>query len=211
MSIKDLFEPVLLFFVIFFAPAAAVSPLPEAGAELERAFQEIQRSLFFRLPAFLLILRLADKPIRLRPGSRDLWCGLLAFLSLAAAGFGFSLAAQLSGLFPAPPFAAPESAAAWIAAILSSLSSGYLEESYFRVYLLTRLSKAGTGVRETAAVSALLFGFCHIYEGPWGAANAVLAGLILSVFFMRYRVLHGIALAHSFYNIFVYAAMAFWK
>jgi membrane protease YdiL (CAAX protease family) len=160
------------------------------------------------LPAFLLILRLADKPLRIRPGRRDLLCGLFAFLALAAVSLSLSLAAQYSGLFPSSPLAAPASAAAWIAAVLASLSSGYLEEGYFRLYLLTRLEKAGIRAREAIAVSVLLFGFCHVYEGPWGVANAVLAGLVLSLLFLRYRVLHGVALAHGFYNICVFVVTA---
>jgi membrane protease YdiL (CAAX protease family) len=35
--------------------------------------------------------------------------------------------------------------------------------------------------------------------------NAVLAGALLALVFLRYRSLHGIALAHGLYNVFVYA------
>jgi len=50
----------------------------------------------------------------------------------------------------------------------------------------------------------VLFSLCHVYEGPWGILNAVLAGIILSLLFIRFRSLHGIAWAHGAYNIFVY-------
>jgi membrane protease YdiL (CAAX protease family) len=52
--------------------------------------------------------------------------------------------------------------------------------------------------------STVLFSLCHIYEGPWGILNAVLAGIFLSVLFNRYRSIHGIAWAHAAYNMFVY-------
>jgi membrane protease YdiL (CAAX protease family) len=196
-SIKDLYEPVLLFFVIFFAPSAASFP-----------FADISRTLLFRIPAFLLILRLAGRPLPLIPRRRDLYCGLFAFCALTAAGLCLALLAQWSGLVPAPPLPPPESAPAWIAAVLVSFSSGYLEEGYFRFYLLTRLEKAGIRARETAAVSTLLFALCHVYEGPWGTINAAIAGLVLALLFLRYRALHGIALAHGAYNVFVFAAAA---
>jgi membrane protease YdiL (CAAX protease family) len=54
-------------------------------------------------------------------------------------------------------------------------------------------------------VSTALFSFCHTYEGPWGMINAVLAGLLLSLIYVHYGALHGLAWAHGLYNIFIYA------
>jgi membrane protease YdiL (CAAX protease family) len=86
--------------------------------------------------------------------------------------------------------------------ILSCLSAGYLEETYFRFYLFRQL--AGTGPAKAALVSSLLFALCHLYEGPMGMLNAFAAGLLLFYIFARRRTLHGIAWAHGGYNIFVY-------
>jgi membrane protease YdiL (CAAX protease family) len=187
----------LLFLVIFFAPAAASSP-----------FADITRTLLFRAPAFLLIVRLADKPLPLIPHIRDLICGLAGFCALAAAGLVLALLARYSGLCPAPPLPQPETAAAWIAVFLASFSSGYLEEGYFRLYLISRLQNAGIRAREAVLVSTLLFALCHVYEGPWGTVNAAIAGFALSFLFLRYRVLHGIALAHGAYNVFAFVVAA---
>jgi membrane protease YdiL (CAAX protease family) len=52
--------------------------------------------------------------------------------------------------------------------------------------------------------STFLFSLCHIYEGPGGFINSILAGILLSALFIRYRSLHGVAWAHGAYNIFVY-------
>jgi membrane protease YdiL (CAAX protease family) len=54
-------------------------------------------------------------------------------------------------------------------------------------------------------VSTALFSLCHIYEGPWGVINAALAGLLLSLIYVHYGAIHGLAWAHGLYNIFIYA------
>jgi membrane protease YdiL (CAAX protease family) len=63
----------------------------------------------------------------------------------------------------------------------------------------------GLGKHRAVLASTLLFAFCHVYEGPWGFLNAALSGVILAFLFLRFRSLHGIAIAHAMYNIFVYA------
>ncbi|MDR0403232.1 MAG: CPBP family intramembrane metalloprotease [Treponema sp.] len=187
-----------MFFVIFFAPAS-VSP----------AFSELERSILFRVPALVLVFRFVDEPSRFFRFSRgDIYCFALAFPALVLAGTGVSFAAARSGVFPGVPVQTPVSAAGWALAALSSLTAGSLEEGYFRVYLLERLKKAGLGIREAAAISVLLFGFCHCYEGLWGVINAAAAGLVLSILFLRFRSFYGIAFAHGFYNIAVYAFTA---
>jgi membrane protease YdiL (CAAX protease family) len=112
-------------------------------------------------------------------------------------------------LFPAPAAAPaigfPRGPAAFAVMILSSLSVGYLEETYFRFYLFRRLAECGAGLSEAALVSSALFALCHVYEGPLGTLNAFAAGLLLFYIFARRRSLHGIAWAHGGYNIFVYS------
>jgi membrane protease YdiL (CAAX protease family) len=140
---------------------------------------------------------------------------------------------------------APREPAAWALMILSCFSTGYLEETYFRHYLLSRFRKQKPGIRTAGPenpdyeaaeaflpaprpekrglaavlgslyaktgpapgilVSTALFSLCHIYEGPWGVINAVLAGLLLSLIYVHYGALHGLAWAHGLYNIFIYA------
>jgi membrane protease YdiL (CAAX protease family) len=173
------------------------------------AFSELERSLLFRVPALVLVFRFVGEPIRFfRFARKDLYCFALAFPAIVLAGTGVSFAAMTSGFFPGVPVPTPQSAAGWALAALSSLSAGFLEEGYFRVYLLERLKKSGLGIREAVAASVLLFSFCHWYEGPWGTVNAAVAGLILSLLFIRFRSFYGIALAHGLYNIGVYVFTA---
>jgi membrane protease YdiL (CAAX protease family) len=53
-----------------------------------------------------------------------------------------------------------------------------------------------------------LFSICHIYEGPWGFLNAALSGVVLAYAFLRFRSLHGVAIAHALYNILAYVLAA---
>jgi membrane protease YdiL (CAAX protease family) len=187
-----------LFFVIFFAPVPA-SPV----------FSELERSLFFRIPALVLVFRFVDQPARFFRFSRgDLYCFALALPALALAGAGVSFAAMKSGAFPGVPVRPPESFAGWALAALASLTAGCLEEGYFRVYLIGHLNKAGLGLKKAAAAAIFLFSFCHWYEGIWGTINAAAAGLVLSFLFITFRSFYGIALAHGLYNIGVYVFTA---
>jgi membrane protease YdiL (CAAX protease family) len=100
---------------------------------------------------------------------------------------------------------APATFSGWLVMLLSCVSTGYLEESFFRFYLLNKLGELGVKTGTAVFVSVVFFALCHVYEGPWGVLNAVLAGTLLALLFLQYRSLHGIALAHGFYNTFVYA------
>jgi membrane protease YdiL (CAAX protease family) len=144
------------------------------------------------------------KPETLR--RRDFISFCVGFLGLVIIGvcitgsvFFFS---SFYGLVPPAKVEAPFNAVGWIVIIFSCLGTGYLEESYFRYYLLTKLENS---LPLRIAFSSFLFSICHIYEGPWGVLNAALAGVLLSLLFIRFRSLNGIAWAHGVYNIIVYA------
>jgi membrane protease YdiL (CAAX protease family) len=114
----------------------------------------------------------------------------------------------VSSAFSAGPSAltveAPRGLPAVTVMFLSCLSTGYLEEFYFRYYLSLRLKQAGLADPFIMGLSVLLFSLCHIYEGLWGALNAFLAGILLALVYKKYRALHGIAWAHGLYNVFIY-------
>jgi membrane protease YdiL (CAAX protease family) len=189
--------------VIFFAAPQAAAGIPGAS-DVSAA---IYYSLLFRLPGLFIIARLSGTADFFRFGRRDIGCFAPAFPAVFLCGFAVSLTARASGLFPAEPLLLPDGAANLAGAIFSAVTAAFLEEGYFRAYLIPRLQKAGAGVRESAAASVLLFALCHIYEGPWGALNAAAAGAVLSFFFIRYRSFYGVALAHALYNACAYAVM----
>ncbi|GHV73914.1 hypothetical protein AGMMS49940_12160 [Spirochaetia bacterium] len=200
-----LIEPFILYWVLFLPawgpPFAAAAP---AAFSLN---QELGRIFTYNLPSLALIVYLLrPKPGGIfRPRARDLGTVLLALPGLLILGV---LVTLLGSLLPfpvsAPTLDAPLGPAAFLVMILSCLSTGYLEETYFRLYLFTRFKERGIGPVKAMAVSSVLFALCHIYEGPLGALNALLAGLLLYSIFVRQKSIHGIAWAHGGYNVFVY-------
>jgi membrane protease YdiL (CAAX protease family) len=175
---------------------------------------ELKRILVYNLPALTLIwyllLREKAKDRKRFPdiSRRDLWSILAALPALLLSALSISLAASFFDIIPGggPIQSPPARVSAWLIIILSCLSTGYLEESFFRYYLYKKLTRFGLDTPRFVLVSSVLFAFCHIYEGPWGTMNACFAGMILSLIFARFRALHGIALAHGLYNLLVYMA-----
>jgi membrane protease YdiL (CAAX protease family) len=205
-----LIEPIILYLVLF-VPGAVPYPQEPVTFSL---WGELSRILLYQLPALALIwyLLLGTKSLRewvAPPRRKDLLPGFLALSGLLLIGFTISLVIPLfDSVKNGPQIESPSLPAEWLMMILSCLVTGYLEESFFRFYLSARLEGAGLDAPKITVISVLFFSVCHLYEGPWGTLNATLAGILLSLVFLRYRSLHGIALAHGIYNIFVYTVGA---
>ena len=112
----------------------------------------------------------------------------------------------LTFLLPAVEFtpAKPEGAIAWMGIVLLCIFTGYWEEGLFRVYFLTICGRAGIPPFVAAVASSLVFAFCHSYEGPLGIVNAGLAGILLSIIYLKTGSYHGLAAAHALYNVLAY-------
>ncbi|MDR1047822.1 MAG: CPBP family intramembrane metalloprotease [Treponema sp.] len=204
---KTLLEPLILYFVLFF-PAVFSFGGPVPDAVFSQA-GEFNRIFFYNVPSLALVWylifmakpvkQLAERYFRIK----DLFVFIISLSALILISLSISLASNLMNM-PAQALPVPAHAAGWILLCISCLSTGYLEESYFRFYLLNKLEEAGSSVSIRVLVSTLLFAVCHIYEGPLGLLNSILAALILSAGYTRYRSLHGIALAHGTYNFIAY-------
>ncbi|MDR0315961.1 MAG: CPBP family intramembrane metalloprotease [Treponema sp.] len=173
--------------------------------------RELVRLLLYNIPALALIWYLLLKAKQgiewgiSWPNKPDIVPGLIAFPGLVLIGFTVSLVSPMfEGIPASPQLLPPQNAGAWIILVLSCISTGYLEESFFRFYILSKREEMGLGLWRAALVSVLLFSLCHLYEGPMGFLNSALAGALLAFVFLRFRSLHGVALAHGFYNILVY-------
>jgi membrane protease YdiL (CAAX protease family) len=186
-----------------------------AGTEGEEAIrfiisQELSRILGFTVPAialigYLLVLRGGKARLPRRPRSGDLLSLAIVLPGLLGAGLFISLVSSVfSTGASALTVEAPRGLPAVIIMFFSCLSTGYLEEFYFRYYLSLRFKQAGLRNIPAMGLAVVLFSLCHIYEGPWGALNALLAGILLSLVYKKYRALHGIAWAHGLYNVFIY-------
>ena len=141
------------------------------------------------------------------PRTADIIPFIITLSGLVILGFLISL--SFTFFWDAPPsplVEGPAHIAGWLAMIASCLGTGYLEETYFRYYLLSRLESISPFPAVRAALSALLFAVCHLYYGPGAILNAACAGVFLSFMFIRFKSLPGIALAHACYNMFVYAS-----
>ena len=211
-------EVLILYFVLFF-PAIFNSPFPINLAQSQpisfSIIRELGRTFTYTIPSLALLWYLVSDKNGFsalrdeKPHKRDLLPFSIGLSGLIIIGLFISLLVWLfSGQNTPPKVDGPVNAAGWIVLVFSCLGTGYLEESYFRYYILNKLEVSIPNETIRIILSMLLFAFCHIYEGPWGIINALLAGALLAVIFLRYRSLNGIAWAHGLYNIFVYAVGA---
>ena len=208
-------EALILFFVLFFPGVSSIGvytaaeasiPFPELG--------ELSRTLTYTIPAFALLWYLiSDRKgftalKQERICKQDLVPFAAGFSGLILIGIGISLLISYLSLnfdiTPPSKVEAPAGIGGWIIMVVSCICTGYLEESYFRYYLLSNLESSLSRIVMSVVFSTFLFSVCHIYEGPWGILNSALAGALLSTLFIRFKSLHGIAWAHGVYNIAVY-------
>ena len=210
-------EPLILYFVLFF-PAVYAQPFSTGAVTGVIPFSilgELGRTLTYTMPALALLWYIIPERKGFsalkqeKPRIQDLFSFIIGLPALIITGIGISLLVSLfsgySDMALPPLVEGPANVYGWIVMVFSCLCTGYLEESYFRYYLLTKLEYPVSSTTVKVLLTTVLFSLCHVYEGPWGIANAVIAAVILSLIFIRFRSLHGIALAHGAYNIFVYA------
>ena len=209
-------EPLILYFVLFF-PGVFISGFSGAGEAIDTipflTFHELGRTLTYTIPSIVLVWYIIGKKkllalISRRFRKKDFFAFATGLFGLFVISMGISLLVSIFfryfDLAPPPKIEAPVNYAGWIVLVFSCLGTGYLEESFFRYYLLTKYEKTVPQTAIRVIFSTFLFSLCHIYEGPGGFINSVLAGILLSTLFIRYRSLHGVAWAHSAYNILVY-------
>ena len=202
-------EALILYFVLFFS-GAVLSNVKAAEAAGFSAAVEITRIFFYNIPSLVLIwyLLIRVKPIKnwdIKPGKKDAVCALVTFPCLLVTGFVISyISSYTGGTSSEVLLHSPCTFVEWVVLCFSILTAAYLEESFFRFYLLARRDELKLSALPALIFSTALFSICHVYEGPWGFLNAVLSGTLLCFMFLRYRSLHGISIAHALYNLAVY-------
>ena len=140
-------------------------------------------------------------------GLRGIWPADLAGALVAAGGaFGIAAIAGLgaAALGLANPLMAglpPGASVALVPLVVaSSMSAGYAEELFFRVYLIRRLEGAGLAAPWSAIASSLLFGGAHGAQGILGVATTTLIGFWLAWRWRDGRNIHAIAMGHGLYD-----------
>ena len=205
-KIDEYIEPLILYTVLFFRFPPGTVQIAET-VEFS-TYAEIVRIFFCNLPSLALIWYLLLRKRRLEnwgigfSAKKDLISAALSLPALICIGLTVSLVSPYFNDIPnGPRFLPPGDTVSWIVLSLSCFSTAYLEESFFRFYLLSKKTRLGLGPYRAVLISTLLFSVCHIYEGPWGFLNSALSGIVLAFVFLRFRSLHGISAAHALYNI----------
>ena len=92
--------------------------------------------------------------------------------------------------------------------LLDGLQNGVLEEIVVLGYLLTRLDQLGWRPGRAIAVSALLRGSYHLYQGFGGFLGNAAMGLIFGVLFRRWRRVTPMIIAHSLIDMTAFIGYA---
>ena len=93
--------------------------------------------------------------------------------------------------------------------LLSCLSTGYLEEIFFRSYLTTKLSFSSLGRFRIIILVNLLFASGHLYQGLPALAATFVIGTYLTHLFFVHRDIHLIAVTHALYNFSILLLSSF--
>ncbi len=126
-------------------------------------------------------------------------------LALGIAGLAYVLGASNPLLANLPmPEASPR---LYFVMAFSSLTIGYAEELFFRIFAPRLLEKTGLSAPITLLVSALIFGLSHGSQGLFGMTVSTLLALLFSYFRVRGKNLHALALGHAVYDFVILAAL----
>jgi uncharacterized protein len=81
--------------------------------------------------------------------------------------------------------------------VLTAIEAGLLEELIVVGYLITRAEQIGVSTAGAVAMSALLRGSYHLYQGWGGFAGNVLLGVFFGTVFVRTRRVWPLVIAHA--------------
>jgi membrane protease YdiL (CAAX protease family) len=208
---KRYFGEILLLFVAFFLPGYLVR-----GTFVTTVTDAMVQYLILSVPQILLIIYIIwlqkDPPLATfgfvgMRGFDWLWsCTLFLILWLLYLAIGFSIT-----LLPDPSRESITSGYSWRLpglsrlplALIFAIATGYKEELFYRAYLLTRSDALKVPYWMAVAVSSVVFALGHVYQGAAAVIFAMLQGILFSVFFLKRRNIHSIAIAHSMYNFSV--------
>jgi membrane protease YdiL (CAAX protease family) len=203
-------EALILYILIFLHGSLSLFTGSRAESANFSATAEIVNIFAYLIPALMLIWHLIIKTQKiemwvLRPGKKDFLSFFITFPCLLITAFSVTfIGSYIGGSTGNTSLNLPSSGIEWILLFITCFLSAYLEESYFRFYLLTKREELNLNAVSSLVFSVILCAVCHLYEGPWGFLNAVISGAIFGFVFLRYNSLHGIAVAHALYNISIF-------
>jgi len=133
-----------------------------------------------------------------RRPSRDLAGGAALAALIGIPGLGLYLVARALGLNT--QVAAANLSGAWWTIpvlVLAAVENAALEEVVMVGYLFTRMRQVGFGVPVVIAVSALVRGGYHLYQGFGGFAGNLAMGLVLGLVYRRTGRVGPLVVAHA--------------
>jgi len=205
----------LILYILLFSPGSAfIFTNKDAAVPDFSVTAELVNILTYSLPSLVLIWYLIVKARKIeiwavKLGKKDINAFIITLPCLLITGLIVTfVGSYIGGQSAEIIFHSPSTVTEWVFVSITCLLAAYLEESYFRYYLLTKREDLNLNAPAALALSVALFSICHIYEGPWGFINAIISGTILGFVFLRYNSLHGIAIAHAVYNVSVYVLNA---
>jgi membrane protease YdiL (CAAX protease family) len=95
--------------------------------------------------------------------------------------------------------------------VLAAIENGFLEEALVVGYLLTRLEQLRVPAWAAIAISAVLRGSYHLYQGFGGFLGNAAMGVVFAWLFQRTRRLWPLVIAHSLLDIAAFAGYALLK
>ena len=162
------------------------------------------------------------RELDLKPGK--LSSDLLAALGLSVVILVANVIASqsLSGMFPESPantsvrnlFMELAGNLQLLILFVGLIFLGAASEEIIRVFLLSRLWKvwpSTVGKLLTVFISAALFGFIHLYQGPAGAVWTAIFGIIMAFTYLRFGRIFPLILSHYLTNtlqLIVFAVLA---
>ncbi|MGI5291189.1 CPBP family intramembrane glutamic endopeptidase [Nonomuraea polychroma] len=146
----------------------------------------------------------------LREPGRDVLRGALLAAAIGGTGLAFYLAVWASGVnLTVVPGALPEVWWQVPVLLLAAAQNGVLEEVLVAGYLLHRLGQAGWGPWKAIAVSSLLRGSYHLYQGFGGFVGNVVMGVVFGRLYQRWGRAMPLVVAHTLIDAVAFVGYAF--
>ena len=189
---------------------------PAPGRPLLALFLQLVSILSAAAPVllvFYLLARNGERPstigVDFSQPRRDLLRGAALAALIGGSGLGLYLIAYKSGI--ALNVVAENLPDVWWripVLLLSALQNGALEEVLVLGYLLTRLRQLGVSPARAVAISAVLRGSYHLYQGLGGFVGNAIMGVIFGILFLRWRRASPMIIAHTLIDAVAFVGYA---
>ena len=163
----------------------------------------------------LYLLNLTNRPagrtigFDLQRPAFDLGFGALIALAIGIPGLGLYALARIIGInTDVHPSGLGDHWWTLPVLILSALENAVLEEVVMIGYLFTRLRQVGWNVIAIIALSAIIRGSYHLYQGIGGFIGNVIMGVIFGLIYLRWKRVGPLVVAHSLLDITAFVGYA---